>query len=190
MKILKNIFIVLIVLIAIFLIVALFLPSSVRVQRSIEVNNSANVVYNYVADFNNFNKWSPWHEIEPTAQTSVEGTSGTVGHKYSWKGTETGEGSFTITELILDKAVKSQLDFIKPWEAVAKNDWIFESTGSATKVTWYYEGPADYPIGRYFGLMTDDMIGPQYESGLTKLKANVEAIVDTSVVEETEQVEQ
>ena len=189
MKVLKNIFIVLIVLVAIFLIVALFLPSTVSVQRSIEVNKPSNVVYSYVADFNNFDYWSPWKEIEPTAQTNVDGTPGTVGHKLSWKGQETGEGSFTITELVLDKAVKTQLDFIEPWEAVAKNDWTFESTASGTKVTWYYEGNADYPIGRYFGLMTDGMIGPDYEKGLGKLKANVEAIVDTAaeVVEGTEE---
>ena len=54
MKILKNLLIIIVAIIALLLIVAVFLPSEYRVERSVEINKPAEEVYNYVADFNNF----------------------------------------------------------------------------------------------------------------------------------------
>jgi hypothetical protein len=47
--------------------------------------------------------------------------------------------------------------------------------GSGTRVTWTNEGDmGSSPINRYFGLMMDSMVGPDFDAGLRNLKALAE----------------
>ncbi len=47
--------------------------------------------------------------------------------------------------------------------------------GSGTRVTWTNEGDMGAnPVNRYFGLMMDRMVGPDFEAGLKNLKALAE----------------
>ena len=47
--------------------------------------------------------------------------------------------------------------------------------GSGTRVTWTNEGDMGAnPVNRYFGLMMDSMVGPDFEAGLKNLKALAE----------------
>ena len=47
--------------------------------------------------------------------------------------------------------------------------------GSGTRVTWTNEGDmGTNPVNRYFGLMMDSMVGPDFEAGLKNLKALAE----------------
>ena len=76
-----------------------------------------------------------------------------------------------------------------PHRSAKKYDLDFEhgkykSTGSITlqpvgdsvNVVWSNEGDLGAnPINRYFGLMMDRMIGPDFEEGLNNLKRKVEA---------------
>ena len=51
-----------------------------------------------------------------------------------------------------------------------------EQAGDRIKVTWSNEGDlGGNPVNRYFGLMMDKMIGPDFEEGLAKLKEIAEA---------------
>src|SRR6185436_1290567 len=62
-----------------------------------------------------------------------------------------------------------------PGDFVANYTLVPEGTG--TKVTWGFD--ADYGssvLGRYFGLFSDLMLGPDYEKGLGRLKAFVESL--------------
>ena len=53
---------------------------------------------------------------------------------------------------------------------------MLEAGGENTKVTWSNEGDLGAnPINRYFGLMMDRMMGPDFEEGLNNLKRAVEA---------------
>ena len=48
--------------------------------------------------------------------------------------------------------------------------WQFEPTEEGTRATWANEGEVGYPLGRYFGLFLDGMMGPDFERGLKNLK--------------------
>ena len=52
---------------------------------------------------------------------------------------------------------------------------LYHPEGSATRVTWEMSGDAGMNvIGRYFGVLMDNMVGPMFESGLEKLKSAAE----------------
>jgi carbon monoxide dehydrogenase subunit G len=47
--------------------------------------------------------------------------------------------------------------------------------GEGTRVTWTNEGDmGGNPVNRYFGLLMDRMVGPDFEAGLANLKAAAE----------------
>ena len=174
MKILKNLLIIIVAIIALLLIVAVFLPSEYRVERSVEINKPAEEVYNYVADFNNFYTWNPWTPMEVGHAFEVTGDSAKVGQKYFWEGKVIGSGQMTFTELKPYELIKSDIEFLSPQQGKGEVDWVFAGSGNGTKVTWGITGESDYPIGRYFGLMMDSFLGQNFEDGMKNLKAEVE----------------
>ena len=99
MKILKFIGMGLVTLIVLLLIVATILPSQAHISRTIEIQGDALTIYNTIADFNNYKKWNPWSQKEPSAENEMGGKPLMPGHSWHWKGTEIGEGSLTLDKL-------------------------------------------------------------------------------------------
>lgn len=166
-------------LIVAFLVVAALLPGGYSVERSIEIARPPSLVFEQVADFNKWLAWNPWTEMEPTAKNTMSGTPGTVGAAWAWEGEELGVGSMTIEEIEKDRFIHSKLAFKEPMESEAFDYMRLEPTASGTRVTWRNEGSLPYPIGRYFGLGIEGMLGPQYEKGLANLKEVCESIPET-----------
>jgi uncharacterized membrane protein len=170
MKILKTIFYVILGLIALLFLVAIFLPSEYKVERSVEINKPVGIVFGYVADFNNFREWNPWSSLEPKHSFEVSGDSGKVGQKYHWNGNIIGTGEMIFTELKPYDLIKSDILFLAPEQANGVVDFIFNGDENKTKISWSLTGSADYPLGRFFGLMMDSFLGPDFEKGMSNLK--------------------
>lgn len=175
MKVLKRISLIILAIIALFLIVAVFLPSEYVVKRGIEINKPVDQVYGYVADFNNFQAWNPWTPLEPGHKFVVLGDSATVGQKYSWDGKMIGSGEMVFTEFKQNETIRSDISFLSPQQGNGVVEWTFEGDSNMTKVNWSLIGEAGYPIGRYFGLMMDSMLGSNFEEGMSNLKTQLEA---------------
>jgi uncharacterized protein YndB with AHSA1/START domain len=167
MKILKYIGIGIIGFIALVLIIPAFLSSKTTVTRSAIVTAPADTVFSYLSNFNNFTQWSPWYEKEPSAVVTVVGVG--TGSKYSWVGKKVGAGSMTIVGLEPNKAVDIKLEFTEPWQSVATTKWSVAPAENGSKVTWEMSQDLSY-LKRYFGLKMDEMIGPDFEKGLSNLK--------------------
>ncbi len=179
MNVLKKILIGLGALIALFLVVGIFLPSSYRVERAIEINKAPEVVFTQVSDFNNWLKWNPWSEMEPTAKNTITGEARQAGSSWAWEGKVVGAGSMTFEKIEPNQRIESKLVFTAPQQAQAQDSWTFAPTAVGTNVIWHNEGGLDYPLGRYFGLMMDgSILGPQFEKGLANLKRVCEALPD------------
>lgn len=163
-------------IVALFLIVAFFLPGSYTVERSIEIGRPPAVVYEQVADFNKWLTWNPWTELEPTAKNTITGTPGVVGATWAWQGKEVGVGSMTLHEVEKDRFIHSKLVFKEPMSSEADDYLRLEATATGTKVTWKNHGGLGYPVGRYFGLTLEGMLGPQFEKGLSNLKRVCESL--------------
>ncbi|MCO4763975.1 MAG: SRPBCC family protein [Myxococcales bacterium] len=165
--------------VVVFLVLAVIggflLPADVHVERSLEMKASPAQVYPLVASLESFNRWSPWFKRDPKTKYTFTGKHGTVGSKMAWvsDNPKVGTGSQEITELVPGERVKTHLDFGGDGEGDAT--FTLTSTATGTKVTWSLDSHlGSNPIARYFGLMFDGMIGPDYEAGLNNLKAIVE----------------
>ena len=173
MKFLKILLGIVATLLVVFFIGGLFLPKKFAVERSIVVNVADSVVYNYAADYRNFNQWSPWHEADPNAKYEIAGVQGEPGYTFSWGGKEVGKGKFELVRAEPYKALYQKLFFIEPWESSNDDNMFFERTNEGTKVTWSFSGEHKSTFERWMGLMFNGMVGKDYEKGLGKLKSAV-----------------
>ncbi len=172
----KKLLYLLLGIIALILIVAAFLPASYTVERSVEIAKPPEVVYPLVADYNNWLKWSPWPKMDPEAKQTVTGTPAAAGHSWSWEGEKSGVGSMTLAQVEENRSVQSKLVFKKPMNSEADDYILLEPTPTGTKVTWRNTGNLPYPVGRFFGLGVEGMLGPQFEEGLAGVKSIAESI--------------
>lgn len=169
MKILKIVGLILLGLLVVFLVVGLFLPSQYTVSKTTEINVPVDSVYNYVVTFKDREQWDPWIELDPAAESKIEDG------KWSWNGEIIGKGELSIIEKEQNKMIKSQLKFISPQEIASDIYWHFDVIDSnTTKVKWSNEGDLDYPMGRYYGLFIEDLLGNSFQTGLKNLKSELE----------------
>lgn len=190
-KVLKTFVIVIILIIGLFFIIPLFLDTEYNLKRTILVNAEKEKVKNYMGNFDNFQEWSPWAEMDDDMEVEISGKPGTVGSKYEWEGNEdVGEGVMTITDVSND-TVKIQLVFEEPFESESPTYYAFKDIDGKTEVTWYMEGEMAYPwniMGLFFSM--EDAIGKDFEKGLEKLKTAVEeqskSQIKTPVIETVE----
>lgn len=177
MNIVKKVVVTIAVLVGVLFAVGLVLPKTAHVERSTVINAPAVMVFTVLNGFRQFDRWSPWADIDPSAKTTIEGPEAGVGAKMSWSGNaEVGSGSQEILESASPSHIKIRLtfgDFGGDFTAT----YTLTAEGEGTKVVWAFD--ADYGssvIGRYFGLLSDSMLGPDYEKGLGRLKAFVESL--------------
>jgi len=174
MKLLKKILLGLGLLIGLLLIIALLLPDTYRVKRSVVINEPVSEVYPHVANLHNWAAWNPWTASDPSVNNTISGSGHEIGSVWAWNGEAVGVGSLTVKELKPHQKMVSQLAFEEPQMFESDDIWTFEEVAEGTKVTWINEGELSYPVDRIFGLFLDDMLGPDFEKGLAKLKEVVE----------------
>jgi effector-binding domain-containing protein len=149
----------------------------VHVERSAVVQAPPATVFAQIDGYRTFNKWSPWYAIDPNAKYSIEGPETGVGAKMSWTGDPktVGSGSQEIVESVPYERVKTRLDF--GGEGTAEAIFTLTPESGGTKVVWGLDTDMGAsPIGRYFGLMMDSMVGKDYDKGLERLKTLAEGL--------------
>lgn len=185
MKIFKIILFVIVLLIALILLVAAFLPSKIKVERSLVISSSTASISDKITNLRNWDEWSPWKDIDSTATYTYNDTVGTGGCM-SWKGELLGKGKLSITKITGDSVVYS-LSFVEPFESISTGSFSFSAEGESVRVTWSNIEDLSWPVGRILGFFMDfdEMMGPDFEKGLEKLKKASEYIY-TYKIEEKE----
>jgi len=181
MKLLKRIGIAILSLIALAVVFSFFLPSKVHVERSIVIGSSPEVVFEQINILKNWEKWSPWHQIDTAMKLQYEGPESGTGAIYKWESTHpnVGNGSLTISASVPFDSIISIMDFMENGKATGS--YKFEKVENGTKVIWGMDSDMGMnPIGKYFGLMMDKMVGADFERGLTNLKTICESMPETS----------
>ena len=173
MKVLKILCIIFISLIAIVVVLGLIAPKNYQVERSAVVpSKNKEVIFKNISIWSEFIKWNPWSELDPNQKVTFKGAEGTVGSSYSWSGNDSvGVGEMTITKLVPNETVESDLHFIKPFES--KNKTVMSMTPEADgyKVTWQMRGSTPFPMNiMNLFISMDKMIGKDFEKGLNSLK--------------------
>jgi effector-binding domain-containing protein len=177
----KKIFIGLIALLVVLAVIGLILPRHVVVKRSVSINRPASLVYATVNSFVLFPKWSPWQDLDPNMSQSTEGPRDGVGAKLIWKGNDkVGAGTQLITASSAGQSVASDLNFGDM--GTAKSLVTLTADGNMTRATWTVDvDMGANPVGHYFGLTMDGMLGKDFASGLSKLKTLVESMPNTDI---------
>ncbi|MEL7224661.1 MAG: SRPBCC family protein [Cyanobacteria bacterium P01_D01_bin.36] len=166
--------------VAIALIGGFVLPSNVHVERQLLMSASPAEIFAEVSDFNQWDDWSPWANIDPEATVSVVGEG--LGQTMTWTSDnpEVGNGMQQVTQMDAPRAVKTHLDF----GDMGSSDAMFtlNPADGGTLVTWSLDTDmregvplVNKPMSTYFGFFMDSTIGSQYEEGLANLKRVVES---------------
>lgn len=176
----KKILIVLAGLIAAFLIFVALQPSGYAIARTKTMAAPPAVVFAQVNDLRKWEAWSPWARLDPASQVTFEGPESGTGAVFRWVGNDqVGEGSMTIVESRPAELVRIRLEFLKPMAGTSESQFTFANEGDGTAVTWTMTGKNDF-IGKAVCLFVDmdQMLGGQFDQGLTNLKRVVETPVE------------
>lgn len=177
MKLIKRIFIFLIILIGILLVIALFVSKDMKASREIVINKPSNEVFNFIKMLKNQNQFSKWSKLDPDMKVEYRGTDGTVGFVSAWQGnSEVGKGEQEIKKIVEGERLETELRFLEPMESKANAVMTTTAIDSAhTKVTWGFESKMAYPfnIMKLFMNM-DKAIGDDFSVGLNNLKTIME----------------
>jgi uncharacterized protein YndB with AHSA1/START domain len=168
---------VLVILLAVPLLVtaiAFTRPTTYLVQRSIGIAAPPDEVFQAVADFHRWERWSPWARLDPNQKTTFDGEG--LGAVYTWSGNDkVGAGRMTIVEIAPGSKVGIKLEFLRPWASVSETSFLVVPDGATARLTWLMKGTHGF-VGRAMSIVVDmdKMLGPDFEKGLATLKADLE----------------
>ncbi|MGH3368049.1 MAG: SRPBCC family protein [Nocardioidaceae bacterium] len=146
------------------------------VERSAAIAAPPERIYAQIADFHNWTNWSPWEDVDPQLQRTYSGSDSGVGAVYRWSGNrKAGVGRMEITDTTEPSKVQIDLVFEKPWKAHNDTRFTIQPEGSGSRVTWTMTGDKTL-MTRVMGIFKsmDQMVGPDFEKGLGRLKTTTE----------------
>lgn len=145
-----------------------------EMSRSTHVDARPAVVHEFVDDFRQWTRWSPWEGVDPDLRRTYSGATRGIGSVYEWAGNKkAGEGrmeimSSTPTEVVVD------LRFLKPFKAANVTRFSLRPSEGGTDVTWTMTGTRNPVMGLMGKLFLDTVIGTDFDKGLAALKAAAE----------------
>ena len=178
MKILKKILLTIVALVVLALVVALFVNKEYAVEREITINKPKAEVYDYLKLLKNQDDFSVWATRDPNMKKGFRGTDGNVGFVSYWdsESDDVGAGEQEIMGMTEGERIDYELRFFRPFEATDNAYMITEAVSdNQTKVKWGFDGKMDYPMNLMLLFMDmEEMLGGDLQSGLEKLKLNLE----------------
>ncbi|WP_432413007.1 SRPBCC family protein [Rasiella sp. SM2506] len=179
MKILKYLFFLLLIVVIGGAIYFATKDGSFNVVKTKTINAPAEVIYNNVKDFKNWQTWGPWMTEDENIELSYAEKTEGEGASYSWKSEEMGDGSMKITRVIPNKEIEQKIIFNTP-AGGSENDvyWKFEEdeTLNTTKVTWGMKGEHSFMEKVFMSFGSEDFeksLGTMFDQGLTNLNTEV-----------------
>jgi uncharacterized protein YndB with AHSA1/START domain len=148
-----------------------------EVEREIHVDAPPAAVYERIVDFHRWSAWSPFEDLDPAMDRTFEGAESGVGAIYRWSGNmKAGTGRMEMVDAVPDQRVVIEQRNEKPFKTASTVTFTLDGAGDGTDVTWSVVGPRT-TMTRVMGVFKsmDRMIGPVFEKGLAKLKADAEA---------------
>lgn len=163
------------VLVLLLVAVAFFLPRTYRVERQLVMKAKADAVFAQFADLRTWKNWGAWQERDPAMKLTYSEKSTGIGAWSAWESKSEGNGKMTITGVEAGQRVTYKLEFPDMGTSSTGTMELVPADGGV-KVVWFDAGDLGMnPMFRWFGLFLDKMIGKDFERGLEKMKAIVEA---------------
>ena len=163
--------------IAALLIYAATRPDTFSVQRSADIKAPAERIHPLIDDLRRFNTWNPFDKKDPNIKGSYSGPAKGPGAGYDFEGNkEVGKGRIKILESAAPDKVTMQLDMLAPIEGHNTVEFTLAPRGESTEVTWAMHCSKSPFVAKLMGVFCDmdKMIGREFETGLSNLKALAE----------------
>ncbi len=173
MRIIRIIFTFILIIVGLYLVASFFIPSNYKVERTLTLNAPTDIVFEQIASFKNWEKWSSGKNNDPEMKTLFGPNSGKVGSYWLWRGDKAGEGRMTCTAIEDQKKISFHLNLSKPYESESDGYIMLEPNGNETSVILVSEGTNPFHL-RVLNLMMDKWIGPDFEKSLELLKTLAE----------------
>lgn len=178
MKIFKNVFIVLLVIVVAILLIAAFVPSEFMVERKVVVEKPRAEVFDFTKYLKNQEEFSVWAKMDTQMKREYRGEDATVGFVAAWDSDnpDVGKGEQEITGIDGEGRIDYQLRFIEPFESTSNAYMVFDLVDSSkTSVLWGFEGEMPYPSNLMLLFVDMDAeLGKDLQDGLNNLKAILE----------------
>ena len=171
----KKIGIVVLILIAAILVLAATQPPTFRVERQVSITATPEKIMGFVADFRQWEVWSPWEKLDPAMKRTFSGAANGKGAVYEWSGNgDVGSGRMEIAAAT-PASTTIDLLFMSPMESRNTMTFALAPQGASTSVLWSMEGPMSF-ISKVMCVFVsmDKMIGKDFEKGLADLKVAAE----------------
>ncbi len=151
-------------------------PDTFTVTRSASIKAPPEKIFALINDFHHWDAWSPWEKRDLAMKKTLSGADSGVGAVYEWEGnSEVGAGRMEIVNATPSSHIAIKLDFLKPIEGHNVAEFTLTPQGDTTNVTWDMTGPTPFisKVMQVFVSM-DKMVGADFETGLSNLKALAE----------------
>lgn len=149
---------------------SLYLPSRLKIERSLLIEARPEVVFREVNTLRNWERWSPWHQLDPAMKLVYGEKESGAGASYSWesKKRNVGRGSLSITDSRPYEYIAININFTG--HGTTKGNFRFEPVEEHTRVTWVMEMTVGQnPASKVIGLMMNKWVGRDFERGLQQL---------------------
>lgn len=163
-------------LVLLVVIIAALRPSEFRITRSLLISAGPEMLFPYINNLKKFQEWNPFYAKDTSVKMEYAGPEAGPGAMYHWTGnSNVGEGQMTITDIVPDKLVRVDLEFIKPFPGHNHVEFSLTPQPGGQLVTWDMRGKYAL-IPKIVGLFIsmNKMIGGDFETGLEKLKSIAE----------------
>jgi uncharacterized protein YndB with AHSA1/START domain len=154
------------------------MSSTYTVERSRTIDAPADRVYQLVANFEQWTRWSPWEDADPAMERRYSGAESGVGAVYSWAGNrKAGSGRMEITRADDPRLVEIALQFEKPFKSSNLTVFTIDPIGGAdavdsgqSRVTWRMTGPRPLLLKLLSPVMNmEKLVGKDFDRGLDRL---------------------
>lgn len=177
MKILKYIFLLIVLAVFAMTVFIATQKGDFNVSRSIIIKSPKSTIFNYVNDFRNWETFGSWKKEDPKMEFYYPANTVGKGGSYSWKGND-GDGNMTTTDVKENTSIKQIMNFNG---SISNVYWTFKDTIGGTKVTWNSRGTMNFgfKIFSFFKGGVENVIGDMYEKSLANLDKTLDYELNT-----------
>jgi hypothetical protein len=177
MRILKYIFLLLLLSLVALSIFMATQKGDFNVERSKFINSAQPAVYNYVNDYKNWEDFGSWTVEDPEIKISYAQKTVGKGASYSWEGKD-GNGQMRTLFVKENDSISQKMNFNGTSADVS---WRFKDTIGGTKVSWKSTGKMSFMFKIYAALNggVDKVIGTMYEKSLVNLDKALDYEINT-----------
>lgn len=180
MRILKYLFLLLLLSFVALSIFVATQKGDFTVERSKIINSPKSTVFNFVNDYKNWEDFGSWITADPEMKINYSNVTVGPGASYSWEGKE-GNGDMKTLFVKENDSISQKMNYSGTESSVF---WKFKDTIGGTKVTWKTIGKMSFSMKVYTAINggIDNIIGKMYEKSLANLDKTLDFEINTYTI--------